>query len=252
VTYDLPAELRIEADGPVRILTLDRHESLNACDEAMHKALAEVWGRLNDDPEARAVVLTGAGKAFSSGGDLDWIRRDAADEDASRESLTRAERIVREMLECRLPIVAAVNGPAVGMGCSLTILADLVLMSADAFLADPHVGIGLVAGDGGVLWPFMTSMHVAKEFLFLGARLSAEDAVRVGLANRVVPAENLLAEATGLAHRLADMPPRALQDTKRALNSLILSAWPSVRLGIAAEQASMRSAEHRSSLEKLR
>jgi enoyl-CoA hydratase len=252
VAYHLPDEMRIEVDGPVRILRLNRPEVLNACNLPMHEALANVWGELEADPDARAIVLTGNGRAFSAGGDLDWIREDARDDDGSRASIARAGRIIREMLQCGLPVIAAVNGPAVGLGCSLTLFADLVLMAPDAFLSDPHVGGGLVAGDGGILWPFMTSMHLAKEFLFLGNRMSAEDAVRAGLANRVVPAETLLDEAITLARRLADMPPRALRDTKRALNSLMLAAWPSVEFGLAAEQASMRGAEHHQRLDTLR
>jgi enoyl-CoA hydratase/carnithine racemase len=252
VGYDLPPELRVTVDGPVRLLTLNRPDALNACNERMHEALADVWGQINDDADARAVVLTGAGRAFSAGGDLDWIREDSRDDEGARRSTARAQRIIEEVLRCRVPVVAAVNGPAVGMGCSLTVLSDLVLMAPDAFLADPHVGVGLVAGDGGVVWPFLTGMHVAKEFLFLGTRMSANDAVRTGLANRVVPADDLVPEATRIAHQLAGMPARALEDTKRALNSLVFAHWPSVQFGVAAEQASMRSGEHRERLAQIR
>lgn len=251
MAYDLPDEVRVERDGPVRIVVLDRPDALNAVNLALHEALVHVWAQLDADPDARAVVLTGAGRAFSAGGDFGWIERISQDDESARVAITDAERLIRAMLDFRLPVVAAVNGPAVGLGCSLTVLSDLVLMAPDAYLSDPHVGVGLVAGDGGVLWPFLTGMHVAKEFLFLGRKLSAEEAVRIGLANRVVEADVLLDEALTLARRLAAMPARALQDTKRALNSLLLSAWPSVQFAAATEQVSMRSAEHHDRLREV-
>ena len=249
--YDLPDEVRVERAGAVRIVTLNRGERLNAVNEAMHDGLVDVWGQLDADPHARAVVITGAGRAFSAGGDLGWIRQISEDDSAAELASSDAERLIRAMLTCRLPVVAAVNGPAVGLGCSLTVMSDLVLMSSDAHLADPHVAIGLVAGDGGVLWPSLTGMHVAKEFLLLGRRLTADEAVRLGMANRVVPAEDLMAEALSLARRLADLPPQAVQDTKRTLNSLMLASWPSVQIGTATERGTMRSAEHRARLEAL-
>lgn len=149
------------------------------------------------------------------------------------------------MIRFPLPVVAAVNGPAVGLGCSLAVLSDIVLISSDAHLADPHVSIGLVAGDGGALWPFLTSMHRAKEFLFTGARISAEEAVELGLANRVVAPDALLAEALALAQLLARQPARALQDTKRALNSYLgATGWGAAHMAVLGERASMGSAEH--------
>ena len=130
-----------------------------------------------------------------------------------------ARLLVDHILGCHLPVIAAVNGPAVGLGCSLAVSADIVLMADNAYLADTHVSIGLVAGDGGVVtWPFMISMLKAKEYLFTGDRIPAETAVEIGLANRVVPADSLMSEALLLAHRLAGEPAQALQETKRALN----------------------------------
>ena len=246
------SRLRVEADGPVRILTLDRPDALNAVDHELHEALADVWPRLDADTDARAVVLTGSGRAFCAGGDLDWIRDAGGSEEGAASVMKTAARIISGMLGTRLPLVAAVNGPAIGLGCTLTVLSDIVLAAPGAWFSDPHVDVGLAAGDGGVLWSSLTGMHVAKEFLFLGGRLPAEDAVRAGLANRVVPQEELLDESVALAHRLAALPIAALQGTKRALNSMLLASWPSLENGIAAEEPSMRSAEHHARLEELR
>jgi enoyl-CoA hydratase len=150
------------------------------------------------------------------------------------------------MIECRLPIVAAVNGPAVGFGCSVALLCDLVLIAEDTFLMDPHVGVGLVAADGGALaWPLMTSILRAKEYLFLGERIPARTALELGLVNRLVPKGEVLSEALKLAHRLAALPAQALQDTKRALNLHLERAFSGVlEYAISAETEAMNSADH--------
>ena len=222
-------ELRVEARGAVRILTLNRPASLNAADAALHGRLARVWAELAKDEDARAIVLTGAGKAFSGGGDLDLLNGMTADPKLRAEIMAEAAEIVRGMTAVRAPIVAAVNGPAVGLGCSLASLCDLVVMEEHAYFADPHVALGLVAADGGALtWPLLTSLLRAKEFILLGDRLPAADALRLGLANRVVPKGESLAAALELAERLAALPPQALRETRALLNRALrgaVDAW---------------------------
>jgi enoyl-CoA hydratase/carnithine racemase len=156
-----------------------------------------------------------------------------------------ARLLVDHILGCHLPVIAAVNGPAVGLGCSLAVSADIVLMADNAYLADTHVSIGLVAGDGGVVtWPFMISMLKAKEYLFTGDRIPAQTAVDMGLANRVVPADSLMSEALLLAHKLAGQPAQALQETKRALNlHLQEAALRVLPYALSAETESFSSPE---------
>jgi enoyl-CoA hydratase len=245
--YRLPDEIEVEALGAVRIVRLNRPEQLNASNPGLHRGLVEVWGQLAADPDARAVILTGAGRAFSAGGDMDWFGVLQVDEHARRRAMDEAKRLVREMVAFPLPVVAAVNGPAVGLGCSLAVLADIVLMAEGAFLADPHVSIGLVAGDGGVLaWPLMTSLLRAKEYIFTGDRIGAAQAVTLGLANRVVPDTDLMSEAITLAERLAALPARALQDSKRALNLHLEKAIAGILdFAVAAESECFVTDEHR-------
>lgn len=227
--FESPAEIEITSDGPVRIVTLNRPAQSNAVNEAMHRALGDVWSHLADDRDAAAVVLTGAGTAFCAGGDRDMIDRTAADPDWRYESMRHARRIVTEMLAFPLPVIAAVNGPAVGLGCSLAVLCDVVLMSDRAYFCDPHVSIGLVAADGGTLcWPLLTSLLRAKEYLFTGEKVGAALAVDIGLANRTVSPDRVLAEACDLAQRLARQPRQALRDTKRALNIHLSAAVSNV------------------------
>lgn len=212
--------IRVDADGPVRIVTLNRPEARNAIQQDIKDSLLAVWDNLADDLEVRAVVLTGAGAAFSAGGDIKNFPNVAADADYRRRlRLRNARRIIDSMVSFPLPLVVAVNGPAVGLGCSLAAMGDVIYAAESAFFADPHVSIGLVAGDGGAaLWPLMMSLARAKEFILTGDRISAAEAYRIGLVNHVVPDDQLMDSALAMAHRLAAQPPQAVQETKRALN----------------------------------
>jgi len=217
--YAPTPHLLVETDGPVTILTLNNPEMRNAFLDDMHEAMQEIWLDLAKDDSVRAVVLTGAGKAFSAGGDVPGFIKSYEDPDHRRTSLRGAKRLMDAMAEFPKPVVAAVNGPAVGLGCNVAVSCDLVLIAETAFLADTHVNIGLVCGDGGAaVWPFFMSMLKVKEYLLLGERIPAHEAVALGLANRVVPDADLMDEAKKLAHRLAAQPRQAIQETKRALN----------------------------------
>jgi enoyl-CoA hydratase len=246
VTHDLPTELTLTKDGAVRMLTLNRPDQLNAFSEPLHDAFIGAWQDLARDPDARAVLLTGAGRAFSVGGDINEMQSNKSRPERSPEAMRNARRLITEMVACPLPIVAAVNGPAIGLGCSVALLSDIVLMAESAFLADPHVSIGLVAGDGGaVVWPLLTSLSRAKEYLFTGDRIPAPEAERLGLANRLVADDALIPEALALTKRLADAPSFALQATKRALNLHLERAMLNVLdYTIAMELQSMETAEH--------
>ena len=251
--YDLPDEVLVTRDGPVRIVTLNRPDDLNAANAAMHDGLARLWDQIAADDDVGAVVLTGAGRAFSAGGDFDFMRRQHADVAFRNTVFEQSRDLLVSMIRFPLPVVAAVNGPAVGLGCSLAVACDIVLISDRAFLADPHVTVGLVAGDGGAaLWPLLTSMLRAKEYLFTGDRIPAVAAVELGLANRVVASDLLIPEALALAHRLAALPRQALQDTKRALNAHVARAVAGILdFALSAELLTMASPEHQAIIQGL-
>ena len=178
--YDLPEEIDVAAEGPLRIITLNRPGALNAVNDALHTGLARLWPRLSEDWDARAAVLTGSGRAFSAGGDFGYLEELGRDPVLRTRTIAHGRDLVLGMARCRVPVVAAVNGPAVGLGCSLVALSDIVYIAPDAYLADPHVQVGLVAADGGPLtWPLHTSLHRAKEY----ARQAA-DAQAVGAPAR--------------------------------------------------------------------
>ncbi|MHB1784609.1 MAG: enoyl-CoA hydratase/isomerase family protein [Acidimicrobiales bacterium] len=244
--YDLPVELVVESDGPVRIVTLNRPDQLNAFTDELHTAFAHMWSQLDADDDVRAVVLTGAGRAFSAGGTLEDFELRRSDFGVRRRAMREARRLVEDMLNVRVPVVAAVNGPAVGLGCTVATLCDIVFMADTAFLADPHVSVALVAGDGGaVTWPTMTSLLRVKQYLLTGDRIPASEALAMGLANFVVPAGELMGAATAFAHRLAAQPPFAVQETKALLNQHLRQAsLNTLALGLAAESQAHDSDEY--------
>jgi enoyl-CoA hydratase len=231
-------ELLVAEDGAVAVITLNNPEMGNAFTDSMHAGLQEIWDELAADDNVRAVLITGAGKAFSTGGNIAGFIRNYKDPARALKSVEGARRILEAQARFPKPLVAAVNGPAVGLGCSVALGADIILIGERAYMADTHVNVGLVAGDGGAeLWPLLMSMLKAKEYLFTGERIPAAEAVTLGLANRVVPDADLRDEALKLAHKLAEQPAQALQDTKRALNLHIQAAIARVAPFALAKEA---------------
>ena len=249
--YGMPEEIDVSADGPLRIITLNRPEALNAVNDALHTGLARLWPRLSEDRQARAAVLTGRGQTFSAGGDFAYLAELGHDPELRARTLAHGRDLILGLARCRVPVVAAVNGPAVGLGCSLVALSDLVYMAETAYLADPHVQVGLVAADGGPLtWPLHTSLHLAKEYAFTGARIPAARAVEFGLANHV--AADPLAEATACAGQIAALPQQAVESTKRLLNlQLERAVLAALDFATAAEEASFQTGDFRSAIAHL-
>ncbi len=179
---------------------MNRPEQLNATNHVLHAGLAALFPQLDADDDARVAVLTGAGRAFSAGGDFDYLDELTRDTALRNTTIAHGRQIVTGMVRCRLPIIAAVNGPAVGLGCSLVALSDIVFMAASAHLADPHVVLGLVAADGGpVVWPLLTSIQLAKEYALTGERIPAARAAEIGLVNHVCPDDEVLEQAMACA-----------------------------------------------------
>lgn len=241
--YGMPEEIEVTADGALRIITLNRPEELNAVNDSLHVGLARIWEELNEDVGARAAVMTGAGRAFSAGGDFRYLDELRSDEALRQKTIKHGRDLVIGMVRCRIPVVAAVNGPAVGLGCSLAALSDVVYIAENAFFADPHVSIGLVAADGGPLvWGSQISLLHAKEFALTGTRIPAQRAVELGLANHVVT--DPLADAIACAKRLTELPQQAVEATKRLMNiQLEKSVMSSLDYANLAEYVSFGTTE---------
>jgi enoyl-CoA hydratase len=202
----------------VAVITMNRPEILNAINWPMHAALEEVFVDLDNTPEVKAIVLTGAGRGFCSGGD-----QNALDTGLHSISPTRSGRhLIRNILEVESPIIAAVNGVAVGLGATLALFCDVIFAQPSARFADTHVTAGVVAGDGGaVIWPLLLGPVRAKHFLMTGDFISAEDAAAAGMINKVVAEGTVLDHAIGYAELLASGPREAIVWTKYSLNKLI-------------------------------
>jgi enoyl-CoA hydratase len=239
--------LRLERVDAVLRVTIDHPRSaLNAVDEDLHRDLVALFAGLRRESEARAVVLTGRGRAFSAGGDFAWFP--TLREPGRLEALRRdAKQLVWDLLDVELPIVAAVNGHAMGLGASIALLCDVIFMADTATIGDPHVRVGIVAGDGGVaIWPLAVGPARAKEYLLTGDPLSAQEAERIGLVNRVVPAAELDAQAMAFAARLAAGAPLAVRYTKLAVNKLVKDALNvAFDASTALELVTFQSEDHR-------
>jgi enoyl-CoA hydratase len=207
-----------------------------------------VFDDASEHDAVRVVVLTGNGDVFSAGGDLERMKRriDHPEEDPFLDSLREAESIIHDLLNLEKPVVAKVNGHATGLGATLALFCDLTYISADAKIGDPHVNVGLVAGDGGaVIWPLLTDMHTAKEFLMTGRLAPAEEAEEIGLVNEAVPPEELDERVESVVDRLATRPQTAVQFTKMALNGWIdLGVSKILKESLAYEAISQRDPDH--------
>ena len=240
-------------DGDVLVVTIDHPGSgINAVDHDLHADLTALFPRLQSERDARAVLLTGRGGAFSAGGDFTWFPT-LQDPETLRALHLDAKAMIWDLLDVHLPVVTAVNGHAMGLGASVALLSDVVFVAESARIGDPHVSVGLVAGDGGTIaWPLALGPMLAKRFLLTGDPVAADEAVRLGLAYRAVPDDELHAESLAFAHRLAAGAPLAIQGTKAAVNAWIkTTAGPSFDLAMAHEMTTFRSDDHPEALAAL-
>jgi len=217
-------------------LTLNRPEALNAADRRLHTELVEVWRTLDRDPEARVAVVTGAGRAFSAGGDLGMVENAYRNPEEIGRILDEARDLVYNMLRCDKPIVSAINGPAVGAGLVVGLLADVSIAAENARLGDGHVRMGVAAGDhAAIVWPLLVGMAKAKYYLLTAEFVDGKEAERIGLVSLCVPDDELLARAQAIAVKLATGPRHAIRYTKRALNQWLLQAGPIFDHSLALE-----------------
>lgn len=258
--------MSIIQDSDFRALSLERLEhkvlriwidhpssELNAVDDLLHRELMLLFQALKQEDEARAIILTGRGKAFSAGGDFNWFPQ--LDDPAAREHLRRdAKQLIWDLLDIEIPIVAAINGPAIGLGASIALLCDTTFMADSATIADPHVRVGIVAGDGGtVIWPLLLGPARAKQYLLTGDPLSASEAERIGLVNIVTTDDELQGAALAFAGRLAKGAPLAIRYTKQAVNKLVKDALNiSFDTATALEIVTMQSADHKEALQAIK
>lgn len=212
--------IEYSVDNHVARLTLNRPDSLNAIDEPMHDDLLAAFQEIGRDPDVRAVLFAAKGKAFSAGGDLNELKALHADAVKRSRMCAVGVRLIEALIDLPVPVVVALHGDAIGLGASVVLGCDIIVASKNARLADTHVKVGLVAGDGGCLvWPVSMGMNRAKRYLLTGKFLSAEKAYEFGLVTDLVDdADDVLPAASEIALEIAALAPIAVRGTKRALN----------------------------------
>jgi enoyl-CoA hydratase/carnithine racemase len=231
--------LKVEIEDRIALVTLDRPESKNAVNAAMHRGLEVVFSELSHHPDVRVIVLTGAGNAFCAGGDT----KNYGGRPGPLEIL-RNRDLPWAIARCEAPIVAAVNGPARGLGASIALLCDICYMADTASIGDVHTQWGLPAGDGGqVIWPLLVGLNIAKEHLMRGTAIDAQEAERIGLVNRVFPTAELLDQSMACARDIAARPVEGVRWTKLAVNKMLLNQLNlNLDFGLAAEHLAAHGA----------
>lgn len=242
--YSRYQHLKTARQGSILTVTFNRPEALNAINAEMHTELSEIFADINKDSDTNVVVLTGNGRAFSAGGDIKWFQHMTTEQ--LDDLFAEARKIIIDLLEVEQPIIAAINGPATGLGATIALFSDVSIASEDARIGDPHVQVGVVAGDGGaIIWPWLVGAARAKEFLMTGDLLKAREAERIGLVNRVVSAEQLMPTAMELATRLANGPTRAIRGTKVSVNKILRDTANLVLdTSLALEKHCFRTEDH--------
>jgi len=230
-------------DGRLLTLTFNRPDNMNAIDGGVHEDLDALIDLIRADDSVGAVLLRGEGRAFCAGGDIKMMSAAQPTPVERVGSILGSRELLYSMLAIEQPIIAAVQGFALGLGATIALFCDIVVAAEDAYFADTHVNVGLVAGDGGaVLWPLLLPFGQAKYHLLTGDRITGADAARMGMIHKAVPADQLLDEATAVARRLADGPTLALKWTKKAVNQVLRERLDLIlEIGLALEGATFLS-----------
>jgi enoyl-CoA hydratase len=238
--------IRATRSGRVLTLTLYNPSRMNAVDGRMHHELADIFYDVQEDDSVDLVVLQGEGSAFSAGGDIEWMR-DAAAGKIQGPTTVEGKKIIFGLLDLEKPIIAKVRGPAIGLGCTIALFCDVIFASETARFADPHVKVGVVAGDGGaVIWPQLVGYARAKEYLMTGDPIPAREAERIGLINHVVPDAELDARVDAFAAKLAAGAPQAIKYTKVAVNLRLKEiAHTILDASMAYEMLTFATSDHR-------
>jgi enoyl-CoA hydratase len=246
--------ITFERNARILTVTLNRPDKLNAVDEQMHEELARLFIDCSQDPDSDVIVLTGAGRAFCSGGDIDWMQKMIDDPRSFEKTAREGKQIVFSMLDCEKPIIAKLNGHATGLGATIALFCDVIFATEKTRIGDPHVSVGFVAGDGGaVIWPQLIGYARAKEYLMTGDLLLAAEAEKLGLINHVVAAEQLDETVAAFAARLSTGAIKAIRWTKMSVNiGLKQLAHSIMDACIAYEALSNVTADHQEAVNAFR
>ena len=220
----------------VVLVTINRPEVMNATNARLHWELTQVWLTIDADPAARVALITGAGRAFSAGGDMSLVEELAGNAAAAARVMREASDLVYNLINLDKPVVSAINGPAVGAGLVVALLADVSIIAETARITDGHTRLGVAAGDhAAIIWPLLCGKAKAKYYLLTSDFLDGREAERIGLVSRAVPAEKVMDVAWTVAESLARGSQTSIRFTKRALNNWLRQAGPIFDQSLALE-----------------
>src|SRR3989441_8779282 len=251
--YSAYQHLLIEKKDGIALLTINRPESLNSTNFRLHYELSRVWLDLAADDEVRVAVITGAGRAFSAGGDFEVVEKSMGNLEVVAQTMKEARDIVHNMINCDKPIISAINGVAVGAGLAVALMADISIMAETARITDGHTKLGVVAGDhAAIVWPLLCGMAKAKYYLLTSDFIDGKEAERIGLVSLAVPADQLMPKALEVADKLAQGSQMAIRWTKRSLNNWLRMAGPIFDNSMALELLTFMGEDVREGLQAIR
>src|SRR5499433_1381725 len=234
-------------------ITINRPEVMNATNARLHWELTQVWLTVDADPRARVALITGAGKAFSAGGDLELVEEMAGNPEAAARTMREASDLVYNLINLEKPVISAINGVAVGAGLVVALLADVSIIAETARLTDGHTRLGVVAGDhAAILWPLLCGMAKAKYYLLTCDFIDGKEAERIGLVSLCVPAEQLMTKAFEVADKLGCGSQQAIRWTKKSLNNWLRMAGPIFDQSIALEMLTFMEEDVREGIKAIR
>lgn len=237
----------------VVLVTINRPEVMNATNARLHWELTQVWLTIDADPAARVALVTGAGRAFSAGGDMSLVEEMAGDAAAAARTMREASDLVYNIINLDKPVVSAINGPAVGAGLVVALLADVSIIAETARITDGHTRLGVAAGDhAAIIWPLLCGMAKAKYCLLTSEFLDGREAERIGLVSRAVPAEKVMDVAWTVAESLARGSQPSIRFTKRALNNWLRQAGPIFDQSLALEMLTFMGDDVREGMQAIR
>ncbi|WP_029363829.1 enoyl-CoA hydratase/isomerase family protein [Herbaspirillum lusitanum] len=241
-------------DDGVLLATLNRPEVMNATNARLHWELTKLWQVVKDDAATKVVVITGAGdRAFSAGGDLQWVEEMVGNPQKIATVHQEASDLVYNMLNCDKPIVSAINGTAVGAGLAVALLADVSVIAEDARITDGHVKLGVAAGDhAAIVWPLLCGMAKAKYYLMTADFIDGKEAERLGLVTFCEPPSEVLPKALAVAAKLARGSQTAIRATKMSLNNWMRMAGPIFDNALAQEMLNFLGEDAREGLAAVR
>ena len=254
MNFDDYTTIKFERKGRVLYMTFNQPEKLNTLAGISHTELSTVFRDIDEDEGSDIVVVTGAGRVFSAGGDIEYMQYLRDNPKVWYKCVREARNIVNSMLECEKTVVAKINGDAIGLGATVAVCCDMIFAAEHARFGDPHNNVGLTTGDGGqIMWPQLMGYARAKHYLLTGEKFSAQEAKDMGMINDVYPKEELDEKVDKYVEKLLRLPAQSLRWSKATINTPLRQMAASMMdLGMAYENVSAQTKDHQEAISAFR